>query len=56
MPLLYSFSWGAGDVSLDRSCASIVSSTTGASFTKGLRLRLSQELKSESFVFAKSWT
>ena len=28
----------------------------GAGFTKGLRLRLSQGLKSESFVFAKSWT
>ena len=29
---------------------------TGAGFTKGLRLRLSQGLKSESFVFARSWT
>ena len=28
----------------------------GAGFTKGLRLRLSQGLKSEFFVFAKSWT
>ena len=28
----------------------------GAGFTKGLRLWLSQGLKSESFVFAKSWT
>ena len=28
----------------------------GAGFTKGLRIRLSQRLKSESFVFAKSWT
>ena len=33
-----------------------VSKTPGAGFTKGLRLRLSQGLKSESFVFAKSWT
>ena len=31
----------------------IISRYTG--FTKGLRLRLSQGLKSESFVFAKSW-
>ena len=29
---------------------------TGAGFTRGLRLRLSQGLKSESFVFAKSRT
>ena len=29
---------------------------SGAGFTKGLRLRLSQGLISESFVFAKSWT
>ena len=38
-----------------KQCVSTIENRSGADFTKGLRLRLSQGLKSEPFVFAKSW-